>query len=71
MPDGSSLIAARECDICGSTDDLRVVPIMTGDKFGEAPKHPICGQCVRAWYESGETTAHGILRFRLREASRA
>lgn len=59
----------NKCCICGATDDLRIAPIMTGDRFGEEPKHPVCSPCVRAWYESGETTAKEILRYRLRQAA--
>lgn len=37
---------------------------MTGDRFGQEPKWPVCGACVQAWYESGETTRDGIRRYR-------
>lgn len=52
------------CEICGDYEDLRIAPIMTGDRFGKPAQHPVCGACVRAWYESGETTPSGILRYR-------
>ena len=46
---------AMTCAVCGTTDDLRVCPIMTGDKFGEPPKHPVCSECIGVWYDSGIT----------------
>lgn len=52
------------CEICGTTENVRSCPIMTGDRFGEPTKHPVCTECVAAWYDSGETTPEGILRAR-------
>ena len=54
----------KRCCVCGTTEDLRVAPLMTGDRFGEETKWPVCGECFRTWYETGETTAEGILRAR-------
>lgn len=52
------------CEVCGTTEDLRVCPIMTGDRFGEKPKHPVCGACIFAWHEGGGTTPEAILVWR-------
>lgn len=52
------------CVVCGTQEDLRNAPLMTGDKFGQTPKRPVCGECFMAWHDSGETTAAGILRIR-------
>ena len=41
------------CFVCHGTDDLRVAPIVTGDRFGEKPKYPICSKCLCEWYEGG------------------
>ena len=51
------------CEICGSTEDVRIIPLMTGKPFTE-PQEPICGKCFYCWYECGQTTAEGILRCR-------
>ncbi len=59
------------CCICGTTEDVRVAPIMTGDKFGKKPKHPVCGDCMQAWYEGGGTTPEAILRYRNRAPKEA
>jgi hypothetical protein len=58
------------CEICGSDQDVRCCPVMTGDRFGEPVKHPVCVLCIRAWYEGGETTPEGILRVRLAERAK-
>ncbi len=50
-----------KCEVCGTTEDLRCAPLMTGDSFDRPPEHPVCGGCVRAWYDSGQTTPEGIL----------
>lgn len=42
------------CVICGTQEDLRIAPIMTGDQFGQTPQQPVCGECA----------AEGILRVR-------
>lgn len=65
QPEPSSLADARRCCICGTTEDLRIAPVMTGDRFGEEPKWPVCSECVRTWYEYGVTTAEGILKRRI------
>jgi hypothetical protein len=39
---------------------------MTGDKFGEPPKYPVCDECLRAWYEGGGSTPEAILAYRER-----
>lgn len=54
----------KTCCVCGTSEDLSIAPLMTGDKFGQEPQYPVCGFCVRAWYESGQTTVEGILIYR-------
>jgi hypothetical protein len=52
------------CEICGTTEDLRVAPIMTGDRFGQPPKHPVCSACFRAWHDHAGTTPEEIRAYR-------
>ncbi len=54
---------ALECEVCGATDDLREAWLMTG-RDTDGPVRPICGACYVAWYDSGEVTVEGILRYR-------
>ena len=49
-----------ECEICGTTDNLKCAPIMTGDSFGQPCQHPVCDVCIETWYESGETDAEKL-----------
>ncbi len=50
-----------KCEICGSGEHLRTCPLMTGDKFGEETKRPVCSKCIMVWYEYGLTTTETIL----------
>jgi len=52
------------CCICETTENLRIAPLMTGDKFGETPKHPVCGDCYMAWHDGAGTTPEQILKHR-------
>jgi hypothetical protein len=61
---------AFRCVVCHATEDLRIAPIMTGDRFGEEPKYPVCTACFLAWHDGAGTTAEAILRYRLKGASR-
>lgn len=56
--------AAMCCCICDTTEDLRVCPIMTGDRFGQPPKYPVCTACFHAWHDGGGRTREEIRRYR-------
>ncbi len=51
------------CEVCGTDKNVKIAPLMTGDKFGEPPKHPVCSECIFAWYD-GARTKHAILKAR-------
>jgi len=52
LSDFDPSIVHIECFVCGSTKDLGVCPIMTGDRFGCLPyKYPVCPFCIREWYD--------------------
>lgn len=49
-----------KCEICGSTENLRCCPLMTGDQCDKSTVRPVCPECVCTWFESGKTTAEGM-----------
>lgn len=55
------------CIICNTPDKLRMAPIVTGDKFGEPCRHPVCQPCLYSWYDGGGVTPDEILRDRFPE----
>ena len=60
---GDALIV---CEICGSPENPRMAPVMTGVPFS-APKEKqrfVCGDCFYVWHEYGATTAEKIVEIR-------
>lgn len=55
---GASEIApAIACEVCGSLEDVRACPVMTGVPFSAPADQQrfICIECIRAWYQGAET----------------
>lgn len=53
-----------KCIVCGSTENLRHAPLMTGGNLFSEHQEPVCIECYIAWYDSGATTREEILKER-------
>jgi hypothetical protein len=54
------------CEICGSEENIRKAPMMTGVPFDAADDDQkyVCRECVRIWYDGGGTSKGEILKHR-------
>jgi len=56
----------RTCDVCGTTEGVKMCPVATGVPFSAPPEQQryVCDHCLYVWYECGHTTAEAIRRER-------
>ncbi len=54
------------CEICGSSENPRMAPVMTGVGFNEPFERQrfVCSDCFYVWHEYGATTHDRILEIR-------
>lgn len=53
-----------KCIVCGSEENLRHAPMMTGGNLSMPCDKPVCIDCYIAWYDGGARTKEEILKER-------